>query len=204
MAPKIKRVFGALADAAGEGANSVRKVNLKKIGDALDKSGGVLDKNVMTLLKRADGTLDEDAFKALGAILKKASKQADNKNIAKNLKSVSELVEGAPTKKIADATDSSLAQTAKAMKDSDTFFKRNEKALLAAGVTAAGLGAYMLLTGESNPAKAVGKLVGDGLGAAGKGLFEGLGLGDFFKDWGKYILGFGGIVLFVIFLSFIL
>jgi len=202
MAPKIKRVFGALADAAGEGADSVKKANLKKIGEALDETGGAVNDTVKKLVRNADGTLNGDAFEALGAILRKAGRK--EKTVLKNLKSVSELVEGAPTGKIAKATGSSTAQTAKAMKDSDTFFKRNEKALLAAGVSAAGLGAYMLLTGESNPAKAIGKALGEAGGGLGKGLFEGLGLGDFFADWGKYILGFGGIVVFVIFLSFIL
>lgn len=199
MAPTFKKFFQNFAGAAGSGKAAARKAEIAKLAKNIDEAGGVVSPNS---LRNADGTLKPESFKALANLFRKAP--PDPKNAVKNAKAVSEAVGDAPTKTIADATESSLAQTAKAMKDSDTFFKRNEKALLAAGVTAAGLGAYMLLTGESDPAKAVGKALGSAAGGLGKGLFEGLGLGDFFADWGTYILGFGGFIVFVIFLSFIL
>jgi hypothetical protein len=78
--------------------------------------------------------------------------------------------------------------------------------LVKAGIGAAAVGAVMLITGESDPAKAIGdqagKLagaagaaVGEGLGAAGKGFFGGSGLGDFFSKWGIYIGGFFACIL---------
>ena len=193
MPPKVKRVFGAIADAASEGANVAL---FRKMGSALDESGGVINDSVKKLVRNADGSLNDEAFQALGAILRKAGR--NEKTIAKNLKAVTELVKDAPTGKIAKATGSSLSDTADAMKKADTFFKKNEKALIAAGIGAIGLGAYMLLTGESNPAKALGKLVGEGLGAAGKGLADGLGISDFFKKWGMYIAGFVGLIVLII------
>lgn len=191
-----KKLFSAAASAAGAGADAAKKATFKKLGDALGNSNGVIDDSVKKLVKNADGSLNDEAFQALGATLRKAGR--NEKTVAKNLKAVTELVKDAPTSKIAKATGSSLAETADAMKKADTFFKKNQTALVAAGIGALGLGAYMLLTGESNPARALGKLVGEGLGAAGKGLADGLGISDFFKKWGMYIAGFVGLIVLII------
>jgi hypothetical protein len=64
----------------------------------------------------------------------------------------------------------------------------------------------MLITGETDPAKAIGdqagKLagaagaaIGEGAGAAAGGFFGSSGLGDFFKQWGIYIGGFCACIL---------
>ena len=74
-----------------------------------------------------------------------------------------------------------------------TFLKNNSGKLAIAGVTAASLGIYMAVTGESNPAKALGQMVGEvgagageGLGAAVLGIFDGLGLTPYltYIQWG--------------------
>ena len=71
-----------------------------------------------------------------------------------------------------------------------TFAKNNSGKLAIAGVTAASLAIYMVSTGETDPAKALGNMVGEvasgvgqgvgsGIGAAASSLFDGLGLGPY-------------------------
>ena len=88
-----------------------------------------------------------------------------------------------------------VATKSNASKAWDTL-KKNPK-YVAAGVTAASLATYMLVTGEKNPAKAAGEMIGEvaagagegigsGLGGAFKGLLGGLGLGEYltYIQWG--------------------
>jgi hypothetical protein len=195
--PKVKRSLSAAADVAGEGLSGVKQVNAKKVGDAMTSSGGEINDSVVDAIRKGDNDMIP-----LGNVLKNA--EIPSSATKKNLKAVSDLVEDVPAGDIAKRTGSTLAETADAMKKADSFFKRNEKALLAAGISAAGLGTYMLLTGETDPAKAVGKIVGEVAGAAGKGLgsglkglFEGSGLGELFKGVGVYIIGFFAFILFI-------
>ena len=91
----------------------------------------------------------------------------------------------AAAKKIAAATPENKA-AAKILENDGifkTFAKNNTGKLIAAGVTASALALYMASTGETNPAKALGDMVGDvgeglgeGIGATVTGLCDGLGL----------------------------
>lgn len=164
-------------------------------GDNIVKNAGTDLKDLPTSVKSADDFSD-----AVGSLGK--SKQALNPEEATNIaKTASKRTD----KEIADAMDSSVAEVANAKKTADTFWKRNEKTLMALGITTGGIAALMLLTGESNPgtllgdqvgniAGGVGEGLGKGLGAAVGGAVEGSGLGEFFSDWGLYI----GIGCFVI------
>ncbi len=113
-------------------------------------------------------------------------------------------------KLLGQMTGKGLGAVGDTMSKSKSFFDKLPEAtkgiLIKAGLGAAAIGAVMLITGETDPAKAIGdqagKLagaagaaVGEGLGAAGKGFFGGSGLGDFFSKWGIYIGGFFACIL---------
>lgn len=198
FAKAVARVTAGLGSAAQDSA--------KKIGDALGKSGGIINDDVMKTIKKTDaGGYDVDDLGLLTQITRQAKENMKNlptDSVRTNLKTVSEVADGIPAAKMVKATDSTVAETADALKKSNSFYKRNEKALLTAGISAAGLGMYMLMTGESDPAKAIGKVIGDvaggvgtGLGSGFKGFLDSSGLGDMFKGWGTYILLFFAAIL---------
>ncbi len=103
---------------------------------------------------------------------------------------------------VVNVTGKSVGEAGKALTAAKDFFQRNEKTLLTAGLTVGAIATLMLLTGESDPAKAIGEELGVGLGAVGdaagkgaKSFFDGLGIGDFFSKWGLYIGIFCAILL---------
>jgi hypothetical protein len=187
----IKRVFGGSASAVQDSA--------KKFAKALDDSGGVINDDVMkTVKKNADGSYDLEEFAILSKLTKKnIPENLPAKSVTDSLKTTTEIATDLPGAKMAKATASTLSETADAMKKSKSFFKRNEKALLAAGISAAGLGMYMLMTGETNPAKALGKALGEFTGAGFKSILDSSGLGDLFKGIGGYIIAFFAVIFFL-------
>jgi hypothetical protein len=185
MSAAIRKLARAASDVASSATGTAAEL-AKEVGDALKKSKGIIDEDVAKILKK------EGALEQFGAIMRRAGQLDLPKNaVKKNLNEVSDLTKNMSNKQLAKSIGSTVAETAEALKESDTFFKKNKTALIAAGVSAVGLAAYMLLTGETNPAKAVGKLLGGGV----KGLLDGSGLGDLFKEWGTYIFAFFAVVL---------
>ena len=201
----VKRIFKATAELV-TGLGSAAKEKIKKIGDALEKSEGVINDEVLSTIKRTDvDGYDADDLALVSKLTRKAKRTMQNlpkKAAETNLRALSDVAKDISPAKMVKATDSTVAETADALKKSNSFYKRNEKALLTAGISAAGLGMYMLMTGESDPAKAIGKVIGDvaggvgtGLGSGFKGFLDSSGLGDMFKGWGTYILLFFAAIL---------
>jgi len=109
---------------------------------------------------------------------------------------------------IMTATGKSAADVFKSKKAADSFLNTAAgKTLLTAGLVAGGIATLMLLTGESDPAKAVGQQVGTAAGAAGAAAgtaaggavgaaLDTSGAGDLAKDAldtaGDAFKGFGG------------
>jgi hypothetical protein len=209
------RRFGGLAGGIGKigdvTLDTAQKVNVKRIADVIDDVGGDFAKiDYAKIIRKGDQGLDDLA--SFGALLKKAELDGVSKldKVARKslLKNASDLVTASG--KLPRATGATVAESAKAMDGATSFFKRYEKQFLLAGVTAAGLAALMLLTGESDPGKAIGGAIGDlaegvgegvgaglgaGLGGAAKGISDGLGVGDFFSSWGMYIGIFCAVLL---------
>ena len=194
MAPKFKSIFSSFASTGATAAEAGAKrgdVLFRNIDNAADlktsiKSVGDANDLILSIGKSADTlTLTTKQSENLAAALEPFAKDS---------------------KSIMSLTDSSAAEVAKASAAATTFFQRNEKKLLAIGLGVGGIAALMLLTGESDPIKAVGDSFGDlagaageglgeGLGAAGKGFSDGLGIGEFFSSWGLYIGIFCAILL---------
>jgi hypothetical protein len=191
----IKRVFGGSASAVQDSA--------KKFAKALDDSGGVINDDVMkTVKKNADNSYDLEEFAILSKLTKKnMPKNLPAKSVTDSLNTTTELAKDLPTGKMAKATASTLSETADALKSSDSFFKKNKKTLVAAGISAAGLGMYMLMTGETNPAKALGKAIGEVAGSGFDSFLDSSGLGDLFKGAGGYIIAFFAVI-FVLFILY--
>ena len=185
-----------------KGLSAPKRVKAEQAADALDNSGGVVDKNLIT----KNGKVDPEGMQAVKNVYKNVKPGDIPKGaVKKNLQNISEVMEDVPNGRIAKITDSSLAETAKALKSSESFFKKNQGKFVAAGISAAGLATYMLLTGEKNPIKALGGALGEvakaGGEAAGAGLdsfLDSSGLKDLFKKFGVYIIGFIAVVIVII------
>lgn len=198
----IGKFFKAVARLA-TGLTSAAQDSIKKIAKALDDSGGIINDDVMKTIKKTDaGGYDITELALLAKLAKKNMKNLPTDSLRTSLKTVSEVADGISPAKMVKATDSTVAETADALKKSNSFFKKNQGKLVTAGISAAGLGMYMLMTGESDPAKAIGKVIGDvaggvgtGLGSGFKGFLDSSGLGDMFKGWGTYILLFFAAIL---------
>ncbi len=131
--------------------------------------------------KNADSlTLDSKQLNTLGQAFNVAKKETD----------------------IVTITGKSVGESGKALTAAKDFFKRNEKTLLAAGLTVGAIATLMLLTGKRDPAEAIGEELGNIAGGIGSAAGEGLkdlasasGITDFFKNWGLYIGIFCAILL---------
>lgn len=200
MSKRFSSIADGLTSVGGAAIDSTKRANLSRISKALDVAGDLSKLDYKQVIKSIDDVAD------LGAILKTAKIPTPVRT--KLCKELSSFVKtGGDVPKAAGAT---VAEAGEAMTEATSFFKRNEKTLLLVGITAAGIAVLMLLTGESDPAKAIGSSVGDlaeglgegvgaglgaGLGEAAKGLDEGLGISDFFSKWGLYIGIFCAILL---------
>jgi hypothetical protein len=200
------RRFGSIADGlttiGGATIDSAKRANLTRISKSLDDVAGDLSKlDFAKVLKSTDDVAD------FGAILKKTDIPTGvRKDLVTQLSKWVKV--GGDVPKAAGAT---VAQAGKAMEAATSFFKRNEKTLLLIGVSAAGLATLMLLTGESDPAKALGGTIGGlaaaagegvgaglsaGIGGAVEGIDKGLGISSFFSKWGLYIGIFCAVLIF--------
>jgi hypothetical protein len=109
--------------------------------------------------------MTEDQLKAALKNPKKLPKNASAKEIAQNQ---SDLIAQAERMKVLVPPPPGV------LKKAGIAIKNNPK-LFAAGLTATGLAAYMIATGETNPAKAMGEITGDVVSGSVEGLSEGLG-----------------------------
>ncbi len=175
-----KEVSGAGADAAADAAASAASKQASgaaatAAASAASKqaSGAAAEGAGKQLSKKASGVVQEFSAKIRKQI-------ADSKNMTKGITTKSDFMS-----KLGEAGTYSKKQLGEVWDKSKNFAKNNPK-MAAAGISAAALGAYMLATGESNPGKAAGEMLGSaaetaaeaaGTGIAGglEGLFKGLG-----------------------------
>jgi hypothetical protein len=199
---KYGNVATGIIDAARQAERTLPNeldASLKKISDLLDK-GESADSILKSLTNKNDLAALYRISKASNLIQTGTSEaEAYAKQAQKLLKN---------DKDIVDATGESLGAVGDARKSADSFFKRNEKTLLAVGLGAAGIAALMLLTGKRDPAAALGVEAGTAAGGLGAALGTGLkaagdssgvsdvfaGIGDFFSTYGLYI----GIACFIL------
>ncbi len=195
MVFSAKKISGIFKGALDGGADAA---------EAAAKRGASLAANLGNIseLKKSMKTVDdaEDLVLYLG-------KNADTvfRDLSKSeLQNLGKAIEpfAKDSKSIMKLTGDSPSTIAKATQSAGDFFKRNEKTLLTAGLSVGAITILMLITGESDPAKAIGDQVGSLAGSVGsaagegaKSFFDGLGIGDFFSKWGLYIGIFCAILL---------
>lgn len=190
---RFTKIADDLTEIGGTAVDTAKRANLTRISKSLDDAGGDLSKvDFAKVIKSSD---DVTAF---GAIIKKTDIPPSARKKLVNELSKWVKVGGDVPK----AAGVSVGAAGKAMEAVSGFFKRNEKTLMLAGITAAAIATLMLFTGETDPGKAIGGLIGDvaesagegiggglkaGVGGAIEGIDEGLGISDFFSKWGIYI-----------------
>ena len=221
----LKKLLGAgdnVADAAGDAAKSVAKnaddaavVAAKNADDAAvvaANSGKAIDS------KSLDNMSDVGKNKLVNTYITKLKAKTavtaiDKKNIetiAKSVKTDADLVKltGKPLSEIAK-TGGFLDSAKKWWADPKNA--KNVDRLVKAGLVAGGLALLMIITGETNPIKAVGdalktaaKEAADVASDAGKSFLDSLGISEFFSKFKWWIIGFFIFLLVVLGLTFIL
>jgi hypothetical protein len=186
---KLKSLFNAATSSGAEATEAA----VKRGGKLFE---GIDDVNTLkNTVKNSDDARD---------LLLYIGKNADTINLSQTQKSI--LGQSLSVLKtdldVVKVTGKSVGEVGTALESAKGFFKRNEKTLLAAGLTAGSIATLMLLTGERDPAKAIGEELGNIAGGVGSAAGEGLkdlasasGITDFFKNWGLYIGIFCAILL---------
>ena len=203
----LKNLVNVGTSSADLAAAGIKSANFAGVTKSLTKLDGAFKQTDKLSTALKENLKNADDFAALSLIM------AKNDNLIKNSDEALEIAKAASKALPSDsaimaATRKSAAQVKKAKDSSDSFFKSKEfqKGVAVVGVTAAGIATLMLLTGESDPAKAIGDQLGTAAGAAGaaagtaagsaigaaldtSGAGEAAGdifggIGDFFKQWG--------------------
>jgi hypothetical protein len=219
---KFGNIASGVVKGGGDSIDDALASSIKNAGKHLDDLAknapdGIPDLKKLDpkLFTKADGAFDENAMKGLNMVLKKMGVPFKDRFAltAKMTKMVGDL----PDKSIVKSTGNTVGEVGEAAAKAKSFFKRNQDTLVKVGIGAAAITMVMLVTGQQDPATAIGMTMkgdtlvpstsgdgegdGDGTGGADGGTGKGKGKGkgtefeNFIKKWGWYIFGFVMIIL---------